>query len=281
MANILVPFDFSANAIGALDQAIYLAKGKGLTIEVLHILNLKTAQDYPADWQIDPHHVDLAAVESRLAAVVAERSKLCKGEGEPVITTAVRESVMINGGIINHMLQDKADLIVMGTHGASNAMERFWGSNTSTIINHSLFPVMAVPRGWHAVELEELLAAVSLKEAKATLPRLIEWGKWLNTKVEVISLTSVPETDQDEMEAVVSPYPEITAHLVPKKDDLPMWKNLVNYTADRKKAALLMFVHERTVFDKLFNYSITSKVADGVHIPLIAIPTTKKSAAKG
>lgn len=276
MANILVPFDFSANAISALDQALYIAKGSGLTIEVLHILNFKAAHDYPAEWHIDPHHVDLGAIEAKLAEIVADRSRSCCGDSAPAVTSAVRESVMINGGIINHMLQHKADLIVMGTHGASNAIERFWGSNTSTMINHSLFPILAVPRNWHPVVLEELLAAISLKEAKACLPKLVEWAKWLKTKVQVISLTSVPETDQDELEAVVADYPEITAQLVPKKDDLPMWKNLVNYTADRKKAVLLMFVHERTVFEKLFNYSITSKVADGILIPLLAVPTTKK-----
>jgi nucleotide-binding universal stress UspA family protein len=277
MANILVPFDFSPNAISALDQALYIANDKGLTIEVLHILNFKAAHDYPNEWHIDPHHVDLGAIETKLAEIVAERSAACCGEATPKVTTSVRESVMINGGIINHMLENKAELIVMGTHGASNAVERFWGSNTSTMINHSLFPILAVPRDWHPVKIEELLAAISLKEAKTCLPKLAEWANWFNVKAEVISLTSVPEADQDEMEAAVRAYPEITAHLVPKKDDLPMWKNLVNYTADRKKAALLMFVHERSVFDKLFNYSITSKVADGIHIPLLAIPTAKKS----
>jgi hypothetical protein len=145
------------------------------------------------------------------------------------------------------------------------------------MINHSLFPILAVPRDWNPVKLEELMAAISLKEAKVCLPKLIEWANWLDVKAEVISLTSLPEADQDELEKAVQEFPEITAHLVPKKDDLPMWKNLVNYTADRKKAVLLMFVHERTVFDKLFNYSITSKVADGIHIPLLAVPTTKKS----
>lgn len=275
MANILVPFDFSANAISALDQALHMAKSKGWTIEVLHILNFKAAHDYPEEWKIDPHHVDFGAIEAKLAEIVAERSAACCDEIAPAVSTTVRESVMINGGIINHMLENKADLIVMGTHGASNAMERFWGSNTSTMINHSLFPIMAVPREWHPVVLEEILAAISLKEAKAFLPKLVEWAKWLNVKAEVISLTSVPEADQDEMEAAVQAYPEVTAHLVPKKDDLPMWKNLVNYTAHRKTATLLMFVHERSVFDKLFNYSITSRVADGIQIPLLAIPANK------
>ena len=63
---------------------------------------------------------------------------------------------------------------------------------------------------------------------------------------------------------------------VPKKDDLPMWRNLVQFTAPYQNAVLLMFVHERTVLEKLFNYSITSRVADGIKIPLLALPTGHK-----
>lgn len=277
MANILVPFDFSDNAVTALDQAIYLAKDKAYTIEVLHILNLKAAHEYPNEWQIDPHHVDFGAIESKLQGIVADRKLACGGTEAVAIKSTVRESVMINGGIINHMLEQKSDLIVMGTHGASNAAERFYGSNTSTMINHSLFPILAVPRNWKAVNPSTLLAAIALKEAAVCLPLLEQWALWMSSSAEVVSISSIPDTDQEELNKLVNQFPHIHSQLVPKTDDLPMWKTLVNYTADKTNAFLVMFVHERTVFQKLFNYSITSKVSEGIQIPLLAVPTAKKS----
>ncbi|MBC6491929.1 universal stress protein [Flavihumibacter stibioxidans] len=277
MANILVPFDFSANAIAALDQALLIADGKGFSVEVLHILNFKAAHEYPKDWRIDPHHVDLGIIEEKLNAVVKERISNCCETGAPEVTSLVRESVMINGGIINHMLLNKADLIVMGTHGATNAIERFWGSNTSTMINHSLFPILAVPPHWHPVKLRELVAAVTLKEATECIPNILHWAGWMQTSTELVTLTSVPAADQEHLDDVLKNYPDVKAHLVPKVNDLPMWRNLVQFTADRKEALLMMFVHERTVFEKLFNYSITSRVADGIHIPLLAVPAKHKT----
>lgn len=276
MANILVPFDFSANAIGALDQALLIADGSSLTVEVVHILNFKAAHEYPADWHIDPHHVDLGLIEEKLDAQVKERVRNCCTTGAPQVNSLVKESVMINGGIINQMLLNKADLIVMGTHGATNALERFWGSNTSTMINHALFPILAVPPHWHPVKLKELVAAVTLKEAKECIPHIQHWSGWLKTSTELVTLTSVPAADQEHLDEALKNYPDVKGHLVPKVNDLPMWRNLVQFTADRKEALLMMFVHERTVFEKLFNYSITSRVADGIHIPLLAIPAKHK-----
>lgn len=272
MANILVPFDFSANAIAALDQALLIADGRNMSVEVLHILNFKAAHEYPEQWHIDPHHVDIGAIEEHLNSLVKERISNCCETQALQVSSLVKESVMINGGIINHMLLNKADLIVMGTHGATNAMERFWGSNTSTMINHALFPILAVPPHWHPVKLKELVAAVTLKEATECVPRILHWADWLKTTTELVTLTSVPAADQEHLDEALKNYPGIQGHLVPKVNDLPMWRNLVQFTADRKEALLMMFVHERTVFEKLFNYSITSRVADGIHIPLLAIP---------
>ena len=276
MANILVPFDFSANAIAALDQALLIADGSSISVEVVHILNFKAAHEYPADWNIDPHHVDLGLIEEKLDALVKERVKNCCETGAPQVSSVVKESVMINGGIINQMLLNKADLIVMGTHGATNALERFWGSNTSTMINHALFPILAVPPHWHPVKLKELVAAVTLKEAKECIPHIQHWSEWLKTSTELVTLTSVPAADQEHLDEALKNYPNVKGHLVTKVNDLPMWRNLVQFTADRKEALLMMFVHERTVFEKLFNYSITSRVADGIHIPLLAIPAKHK-----
>ncbi len=277
MANILVPFDFSPNAIAALEQAFYIADGKGLNVEVLHILNFKAAHDYPKEWNIDPHHVDLGAIHTRLSELVFDKMEACcGGRNKLEVTTLVKESVMINGGIINHMLLERSDIIIMGTHGATNAMERFWGSNTATMINHALFPVMAVPPHWNPVRFKELIAAVSLKELTTLAPQIIKWADWLHAEAEVVTMTSLPSADQEELDKAILEFPGIKAHLVEKKNDLPMWKNLVQFTAERKEAALLMFVHERTVLEKLFNYSITSKVADGIRIPLLALPTKHK-----
>ncbi|ULQ55409.1 universal stress protein [Flavihumibacter rivuli] len=276
MANILVPFDFSPNAVTALDQALLIAATHNYSIEVLHIMNMSAALVYPPHWEVDPHAIDERKVTAQLVDAVEARMKTVV-PGKTIETSySVRHSVMVNGGIINHVLQNNCDLIVMGTHGATNAVERFWGSNTSTMINHALFPVLAIPPHWQPVAIREIIAAVTLKELKKRIPAVQQWSAWMGSDCEVVTVSTLPEVDKEKVEEAMKAFPEVKTTLIPKKNDIPMWRNLVQFSADRKDAVLAMFVHERTVLEKLFNYSVTSRVADGVHIPLLAIPAEHK-----
>jgi nucleotide-binding universal stress UspA family protein len=276
MANILVPFDFSPNATAALDQAILLAKQGSLSIEVLHITNAEVVRDYPEGWKADKAHKTIEFIQQHLDEAVQFRKTFLAGEQPVDITALVKESAMINGGLINQMLLTKADLIVMGTHGATNALDRFWGSNTSTMINHALFPILAIPRNWHAELCTELIAALALKDIEKSIIEVKKWAAFMQADTELVTITSVPAIDHEFLNGILAAHPDIKAHLIPKKDDLPMWRNIVQFTATYHNAALLMFVHERTVLEKLFNYSITSRVADGIKIPLLALPTGHK-----
>jgi nucleotide-binding universal stress UspA family protein len=275
MANILVPFDFSVNATTALDQACLVAIKKRLSIEVLHIVNFKTASEYPVNWGVDPHSPDLHMIRKKLNEHVDERKRTCCAVEVP-IEISVKESVMVNGGIINHMLHKKSDLIMMGTHGTTNAIERFWGTNSSTMINHSLFPVMVVPPQWKPATFNEMIAAVALKEISECLPQVTKWTEWLHVAPTLVTMSSVPEVDKPLLEEAVKGYEGVKAVMVDKKNDMPLWKNLVAFTENRNDTLLLMFVHERTVLEKLFDYSITSKVAERIHIPLLALPAKHK-----
>lgn len=276
MANILVPFDFSPNAATALDQAILLAKQNNHSVEVLHITNAEVAHDYPQGWKSDTAYKKIEFIQQHLDEAVQHRISAMAPDTPLDISSLVKESAMVNGGMINHMLITKADLIIMGTHGRTNAMDRFWGSNTSTMINHALFPILAIPRNWQAAIFNELIAAVSLKDVSKSINDVTKWATWMKTTLELVCISSVPDLEQETLNSSMAAYPEVKAHLVPKKDDLPLWRNLVQFTTSYNNALLLMFVHERTVLEKLFNYSITSRVADGIKIPLLAIPTGHK-----
>lgn len=272
MANIVVPFDFSANATAALDQAIVLARQSGRSIEVLHITNAEVLREYPSGWQYPAHKVDEAFIEKKLQEVVQHRCQLAEA-GSTDIKGIVRESAMINGGIINHLLQHQPDLLVMGTHGATNAVDRFWGSNTATMINHAIFPILAIPRHWSAHPLKQLLAAVPLKDAAGRMDTVLHWANWLQAAPELVAVSSIPAADEALVAQYTAAYPAVKLNLLTSKEGHALWRNLVDFAQPHPDALLLMFVHERTVLEKLFNYSVTARVADAIPIPLLALPT--------
>jgi hypothetical protein len=49
----------------------------------------------------------------------------------------------------------------------------------------------------------------------------------------------------------------------------------VNYSETLKNEAMVMFVHRRSFFEKIFNTSITKKVAKFIQVPLLALPVAE------
>jgi hypothetical protein len=52
----------------------------------------------------------------------------------------------------------------------------------------------------------------------------------------------------------------------------PLSVNLYNYTKGLEETLLMMFVHERKAFEKIFDFSLTERTARIIEIPLLAIP---------
>jgi nucleotide-binding universal stress UspA family protein len=89
-------------------------------------------------------------------------------------------------------------------------------------------------------------------------------------------VSSIPAADEALVAQVTTKYPALKLNLLPDKEGHPLWRNLVDFAQAHTDAILLMFVHERTVLEKLFNYSVTARVADAIPIPLLALPTTHR-----
>lgn len=58
----------------------------------------------------------------------------------------------------------KIDLIVMGTNGATGAMEVIFGSNTISVIRNVNCPVLVIPQGYKFVEPSNILFAIEYVE---------------------------------------------------------------------------------------------------------------------
>lgn len=269
MARLLVPFDFSPNAERALDQALYLAASNGASIEVLHITNSHVVKEYPKTW---PHGEAASAfVKGELSKAVTARVAATKVAGL-TLELVVKESVLITGGIISHVLETKPDLLVMGTHGLTGITDKWFGSNTSSLINHALFPIMAVPPAFTPAPLEKGIANIQLRELEAQLPKLEKWATFMGTPIEVIQFSALPAVDAP---ASVKPSAEsrisITG-ILKTNDDLSLAENIAQFASAQQHAYCIMFVHERTWFEKIFDGSISEKVTGVIKVPLLALP---------
>ena len=142
--NILIPLDFSEASLNALETAAAIAQLHGAKLQLLHVND--TSYDFlSADSQYTGINI---MPETSNDIIIALASKVQKDNN---IQTEV---ILLEGNVSNAIVKtawiNSADLIVMGTHGASGYRDTFIGSNTYSVVKHAACSVLTVPpnRKW-------------------------------------------------------------------------------------------------------------------------------------
>jgi nucleotide-binding universal stress UspA family protein len=164
MKTILVPTDFSPYATRATQTAVNIAEATGARIlllsNVVTELNWKSLS--PAQRSEHPETV---------ARVTQAEIKLDRLESSNLFKN-VTVSKMITYGItyenvVFHAKQQKADLIVLGSHG-NEASDRFFiGSNIQKIMREAECPVLAVKNDNHTRHWKKIVFAAEFDHVNA------------------------------------------------------------------------------------------------------------------
>ena len=143
-SKILVPTDFSAPALGALDHAASLAKADGATLHLVHAVDRvhfskNLAKEYANAANIDQ------LLEKETAAATAKLEKLAA----PLRRKKLKVEVSAHAGepakeILRAAKRTKADLVVMGTHGHTGLMRLLMGSVAEKVVREAPCPVITL-----------------------------------------------------------------------------------------------------------------------------------------
>jgi nucleotide-binding universal stress UspA family protein len=268
MAGILVPFDFSSNAISALDQAIMIALKNKHTIEVMHITNKSVCNDYPKSWNCD--ETSITALQQKLETIIDERVEKWSHKTAIKITAFVKEAAMINGGIISRVLQSKSKLVVMGTHGSSGLYDKVFGSNTSILVNHAIFPVLTIPPHWQPNDVQHCVAAIKLEKVAATSAIIKKWARFFKSDVEAVQFTVVPEAAGVFAEKEL--INEIPVRLIKNDIETGLSNDILTFSSNLKNTILILFTREKTFLEKLLKPNLSYKISGAAVIPILSLP---------
>jgi nucleotide-binding universal stress UspA family protein len=194
--SLMLPLDRSPLAEQALPLALGIARRAGASLDlvsahVLYALGDSTYNRFPYDPLADAEcrkneQFYLDATAKRLAAV------------QPVPTTTAVVDGIVPDGLLERSENDRADLIVMTTHGRGPVSRFFLGSVADELIRRSRVPVLLVRPNAEAASLaaepvfENVLIALDgsalaeqvlppalelahLMEARVTLLRVVEY----------------------------------------------------------------------------------------------------------
>ena len=138
---ILVPFDFSDQAMSAVDEALSMADDT-TTIQVVNIVVPTHALVLEAGMPIDlgDDRVRLEAAQEKLAERIAEKDK-------SIQTTALMGDP--GHGIVDQANEIGADLILMPSHGRTGFSRLLLGSVAERVMRYAECPVMILrkPKG--------------------------------------------------------------------------------------------------------------------------------------
>lgn len=269
MAHVLIPTDYSTNALNAALYAVQLYGNEGNVFTILNTYMLPRGAASTM-WSID----DLLAKESAEGLNIF-RSKL--EEELPESGTDLR--TMSEHGDLPNVIDrfrddpEPPELVVMGTQGASGLKEVLMGSNTADVIKHCKLPVLAVPENArYRAPKRIVLADDGGPVDKATIKVLLDIARWSQAEVMIVRVVEDEATMETGSSASV--YDTLLG-AIPHSHHYIIGDNVntaLHDLADQSDADLVVVIHRhRGIFEQLFHRSTATKLAMHTHIPMLVL----------
>lgn len=274
MNSILVPVDFSTCSTNALNYAIELAKMTSAKLTLLNFYNVHvTAGEVGVDLHPQLSYDLEKKAQNNFKTLKAQVQGLNEVEHEELI-----EMNFINAGILNHIEEIPTDLVIMGTKGASNRIDAFFGSNTYSTIKKSPIPVLAVPGEATFQPMKKILFAADFKYIKDihSLEMIKTLANLFKAEIQIIHIgegwAELNMHQTEEAAAIVEYFgpTEHSYHFV--KKELEVEEAIENHITEHHNELLVLIARKHYFPGSLFKKKLTRRTVLQTKIPLLTIP---------
>lgn len=270
MKKILVPTDFSKHAEYALKVAAQIAKKDNSEIILLHMLELPTTgNDAISTSHEIPElmlfkNVAVAKLDSLMHAPYLEGIKVSK----------VIQFELAFDGIMNNGKSHNADLIIMGSHGASGFQEMFIGSNTEKVVRNSEVPVLVIKREEENFTASKFIFASDFSaEIKKPFEKVVNFANKFNSHIYLVNINTpnnFKSTNVAEkiMEDFTSQFKmnNFSTHIY---NDINVEKGILHFAKSINADIIGMSTHGRKGLSHFFNGSISEDLVNHAKRPVI------------
>jgi nucleotide-binding universal stress UspA family protein len=273
MNTIIVPTDFSDNAANALEYALIIARKTSARIYLLHSFHLPPSNTTTVK-KID--HILKQDAEDAMATLLAQvRSNPAN---QPVdIHTIIKKGSLL-GHVTEAVNSHQADLIVMGTQGASGLEEIFIGSNAADVIANATCPVLTIPREAKTYQIRNILYATDLSNDLPFVTRLVALARLFDAHIHIAHVVTNPNeaNDQHQLAKLADAarqqtgYPELSTHTLQNRSLEDGLEQIIHQT---NTDMLCMVTRKRNLFGRIFDRSVTKQMVYHTHVPLLAFHT--------
>jgi nucleotide-binding universal stress UspA family protein len=277
MKNILVPTDFSENAGKAVEFAAVIAGSWNATLTLLSVYTPAVSRYN----MISPLLVDEIAQAKK---EILEKLQLTAGTVKEVYPGVTCHTTVGTGETVEGILEAvdavKADLIIMGTQGASSIEKVLLGSNAADIIEKAECPVLVVPGGTEIHMPKNIVFATDYAYSDIEGARLLtSMARVFEATITFVHVTKNEEDIDDELKVIekfteeiksATAYPNINFKIL---SDNTVFMGLDSIVENAATDLMALSTRRRSLFEKLYNPSLTKKLAQYTQIPLLAFKT--------
>ncbi len=276
MTRILMPTDFSDNSFKAIQYALLVYKDIKCSFYLLHTY---TPPVYQTEYLLgSPGLIGLGDVmhETSMTQLEKLKSRLENQYENDKHTFIVHTAFnTLLGEISEIVTNEKIDLIVMGTQGATGAEEILFGTHTVHVIKKAKCPVIAVPPNYEYEAPKEILFPTDyeIDYRKDNITHLLTIARQHKSRINVMhvrtgyDLNVVQEKHKGQLEKLLGS--SVLFHDMPDNGII----EAVNAFQVKEKINLLVMVQNKHTFmERLFIEPVIKKIGFHISIPFMVLP---------
>lgn len=278
MKTILIPVDFSETSSNALKYTLGLVKD----LQVGKVILLKTfyksfyEQILPSSDFVQISGEDIqnerTAVEVQLENLRAELQKNCMPAVE--IQVATSELPLLRS-IVELINEAQPDLLLLGSDGASAAIESYIGQLILPIAKASAVPVLIIPNGVHYQKITSALVPCDFTKISrlAVVQSLNSPLAWLHPKLVILNINgsnielTEEKENQDSLKLLLDGY-EYQIHTV---EDSNAVHGILKFAGQNESQMITALPGKYSFFYSLTHQSTTEALTLNAHHPVLIL----------
>jgi len=276
MTRILLPTDFSKNSLTAIRYGLTLYKDIKCTF---YLLNSYMPPVYHTEYLMgSPAQIGLGDIvqENSMTNLETLKKKLQKDFENPLHTFITHSALnVLSSEVTRTVEEERIDLVIMGTQGATGATEILFGTNTVHVIKNAKCPVLAIPSGFKYEAPEQILFPTDYeveldKDILSELLKIVHKHGSLINIMHVFTgfdLNPIQQKNKETLEKVLTKnalFHEVSSNEIITAINAFQLKQKINL--------LVMVQNKHTFFERLFIEPVIKKIGFHVTVPFMVIP---------
>jgi len=277
MKKILVPTDFSDCAKNAEKYALFLAQKIDAELVFLHVINT------PVDWSKLTKEQENLFPDSK-EAIAQSKQKLTDLIKQAESTGIKSRKVLIfnnsNEKIHHFVVDEKIDMVVMGSHGIYGFKDYILGTNTYSMLRNSTVPVIVVKNLPEKPKLEKLVFATNFREETGHTFRVVEnLSEILRVKLKVLYVnTPTYFLETNDILSIGKTFLNEFAsyeHEINIIDSFKEERGIIQYAEKINSDGIAVITYGKSDFKQYFSPSVTENLIGLTEMPVISIKVAK------